>query len=176
VKVPSRPDHVDTVRHQWTQERPDLDTAPIAGVSHAAPAHHFGNRQGMLTELAIEGFELLADELQGAAGDFREMALAYIRFARLYPGHFEVMFRHDLLRPGDERLIAARARSGEFLRAGVAGTGVPPERRRDVELAAWSLVRGFAALWREGALEDSQLGDGDPEELARRMLATVEFS
>ncbi|WP_067894346.1 TetR/AcrR family transcriptional regulator [Nocardia vaccinii] len=149
--------------------------AQRAGVSHAAPAHHFGNRQGMLTELAIEGFGLLADELHSAGADFREVAIAYIRFARVRPGHFEVMFRHDLLDTGNEQLIAARTRSGAYLREGVAGTGVPPERRRDVELAAWSLVHGYASLWREGALADSRLGEGDPEELARRMLATVEF-
>lgn len=149
--------------------------AQRVGVSHAAPAHHFGNRQGMLTELAIEGFGLLADELHSAGADFREVAIAYIRFARVHPGHFEVMFRHDLLDTGNEQLIAARTRSGAYLREGVAGTGVPPERRRDVELAAWSLVHGYASLWREGALADSRLGEGDPEELARRMLATVEF-
>ena len=28
-----------------------------AGVSHGAPAHHFGNITGLLTELAAEGFE-----------------------------------------------------------------------------------------------------------------------
>jgi AcrR family transcriptional regulator len=147
--------------------------AQRAGVSHAAPAHHFGNRQGLLTELAIAGFELLADELRSAAGDFREVAVAYIRFARDHPGHFDIMYRHDLLRPGDERLAAARYRSGVELRSGTAESGATEESRRAVQLAAWSLVHGFATLWREGALVGSQLGGDDPEELARRMLATV---
>lgn len=77
------------------------------GVSHAAPAHHFGNRQGLLAELAIQDFELLAAELRSVTGDCRAVALAYIRFARTHPGHFDVMYRHDLLRADDERLAAA---------------------------------------------------------------------
>ncbi|WP_024799586.1 TetR/AcrR family transcriptional regulator [Nocardia sp. BMG51109] len=150
--------------------------AQRAGVSHAAPAHHFGNRQGLLTELAIEGFDLLAAELRSAAGDFREAAVAYVRFAHRYPGHFDVMFRRDLLRHGDERLVAARERSGDELRSGMTASAVAPDDSRAARLAAWSLVHGLATLWREGALEGSQLGGDDPEELARRMVATVEFS
>lgn len=145
-----------------------------AGVSHAAPAHHFGNRQGLLTELAIAGFELLADALHGAADDFREMALAYLRFARTHPGHFDVMFRYALLPTDDPRLAAARDRSSGELSAGVAKLGVPEENRPSTELAAWSLVHGFAVLWRAGALDDSAADD--PESLARQMVATVEFA
>jgi AcrR family transcriptional regulator len=32
-----------------------------AGVSHAAPIHHFGDKAGVLTALAAEGYELLAE-------------------------------------------------------------------------------------------------------------------
>lgn len=150
--------------------------AQRAGVSHAAPAHHFGNRQGLLTALAIRGFELLAGELHTARDDFREMAVAYIGFARRYPGHFDVMFRHDLLRADDPELIAARTRSGMELRSGVAQLGVADAARPATELAAWSLVHGFASLWREGALTETDLGGADPEQLARHMVATVVFS
>jgi AcrR family transcriptional regulator len=153
--------------------------AQRAGVSHAAPAHHFGNRQGLLTELAIEGFELLGAELDKAAGDFREVAVAYIRFARRYPGHFDVMYRRHLLRADDERLAAARLRSGVELRSGIAQLGIPERDRPATELAAWSLVHGFAALWRDGALAGSsyaEAGAPDPEVLARAMVATIEFA
>ncbi|MFQ6395787.1 TetR/AcrR family transcriptional regulator [Nocardia sp. KC 131] len=151
-----------------------------AGVSHAAPAHHFGDRSGLLTELAIEGFDLLADQLAAAGPDFREVGVAYIRFAREHPGHFDVMFRHELVHTDDPRLATARARSRAVL---TSGTGQPAG-----QLAAWSLVHGFAALWREGALKNSTLGpsgaistdpqavaSGDPEALARHMLAAVTF-
>jgi AcrR family transcriptional regulator len=149
-----------------------------ADVSHAAPAHHFGDRAGLLTELAIEGFGLLAEELAAAGPEFREVAVAYIRFAREHPGHFDVMFRRELLHAEDQRLVAARTAAGAALRSGVAvmQPDNTAEQQQATRLAAWSLVHGFAALWREGALQDSALGDSsDPETLARRMVATVHF-
>ncbi|MGW5051820.1 TetR/AcrR family transcriptional regulator [Actinokineospora sp. NPDC004072] len=143
------------------------ELARRAGVSHAAPAHHFGDRRGLLTALATEGFTRLADELAPAAPDLRELAVAYVRFALGNPGHFEVMFRRDLLRADDARLAAARERSGQLLRRGVGD-------RADAALAAWSLVHGFAALWREGALAGSALAtDPDPEALARQMIEAI---
>ncbi|MET9287138.1 TetR/AcrR family transcriptional regulator [Nocardia beijingensis] len=149
-----------------------------AGVSHAAPAHHFGDKAGLLTALATEGFELLAAQLTQAGDDFREVAVAYIRFAREHPGHFDVMFRHSLLHAEDETLRVARERSALALRSGVSG--IQPahghEHRKATQLAAWSLVHGFASLWREGALHNSTLADDpDPEAVARKMLSTIRF-
>ncbi|MGW4633308.1 TetR/AcrR family transcriptional regulator [Nocardia sp. NPDC004415] len=149
-----------------------------AGVSHAAPAHHFGDRAGLFTALAIEGFDLLATELAAAGEDMREVAVAYIRFALAQPGRFDVMYRREVLRADDPDLLAARERSGAALRSGIAGlrAGQAPDRQRSTRLAAWSLVHGFATLWREGALEGSELASSaDPEQLARAMLATVQF-
>src|SRR5918998_1426102 len=54
------------------------------GVSHGAPAHHFGDRAGLLTAVAAEGYELLAEALTAAqrqAGDFLDVGVAYVRFA-----------------------------------------------------------------------------------------------
>jgi AcrR family transcriptional regulator len=147
-----------------------------AGVSHAAPAYHFGDRRGLLTALAAEGFELLADELAAAEPDFREVGVAYVRFATEHPGHFAVMFRSDLLHADVPDLAAARTRAGDALRSGVAG--LDDDRRggdpRDAQLAAWSLVHGFASLWLDGALTGSALDSDDPEATARR-LASVLF-
>ncbi len=42
------------------------ELARRAGVSHAAPAHHFGDKAGLLTALAAEGYDLLADALHTA--------------------------------------------------------------------------------------------------------------
>ncbi|GGK44284.1 TetR/AcrR family transcriptional regulator [Nocardia camponoti] len=149
-----------------------------AGVSHAAPAHHFGDRAGLFTALAVQGFDLLATELAAAGPDLRDIAVAYIRFALRNPGRFDVMFRREVLRADDPELLAARERSGVSLRAGMEGAQANPEvaRQRASQLAAWSVVHGFATLWREGALADSVLaGTSDPEELAREMIATIRF-
>ena len=56
-----------------------------AGVSHAAPAHHFTDRRGLFTALAAEGFWLLWEALKAARGDFADAALAYVRFAIAHP-------------------------------------------------------------------------------------------
>lgn len=93
----------------------------------------------------------------------------------LAAGHFDVMFRRDLLRGDDERLAAARDRSGAELRSGVAGSAVASGGRCAAQLAAWSLVHGFASLWRAGALEGAQYGGDDPEDLVRHMVAAIEF-
>ncbi|MFF0546084.1 TetR/AcrR family transcriptional regulator [Nocardia thailandica] len=147
-----------------------------AGVSHAAPAHHFGDRAGLFTALAVQGFDRLAAELAAAGDDFGEVAIAYVRFALAEPGRFAIMYRGEVLHADDPELRAARTRSGAALRAGVTGLdpGASPDRQRSARLAAWSLVHGFASLWQEGALAGSELATtADPEDLARAMLATV---
>ena len=50
------------------------ELARRAGVSHAAPAHHFGDKPGLLTAIAAEGFRRLAvvlGEAGGVAGCWR---------------------------------------------------------------------------------------------------------
>jgi AcrR family transcriptional regulator len=153
------------------------DLARRAGVSHAAPAHHFGDKAGLLTAVAVEGFDLLAQALTDAqqrTGDFLELGVAYVRFAVDHRAHFEVMFRPDLHHPDDPDLEAAQQRAGAALYGG-AGAIPPGQRGPDVRLAgvaAWSLVHGFASLWLTGSLP-ADLGE-DPE-VAARAVAGVLF-
>ena len=80
------------------------------GVSHTAPRHHFGSREGVLTALACEGYELLADALENAAsnGDFAAVGVAYVLFAVDHPGHFAVMHRPELVDGADGDLQRAQ--------------------------------------------------------------------
>jgi AcrR family transcriptional regulator len=152
------------------------DLARRAGVSHAAPAHHFGDKAGLLTAVAAQGYQLLADTLTAArqrSADFLEVGVAYVRFAVDHRAHFEVMFRPDLYRPDDPEVATARQRAADALYGGVrsvAATGRGP----DIPLAgvaAWSLVHGFATLWLNHALPPT-LGD-DPETAARAVAAIL---
>ncbi|MFJ6516052.1 TetR/AcrR family transcriptional regulator [Streptomyces sp. NPDC091406] len=149
------------------------DLARRADVSHAAPAHHFKDRTGLLTAVAAEGYALFADALAGAP-DLRERGVAYVRFAATHPAHFQVMFQPDLHRPDDPDLLAARARATEALRAGVAD--LPPGGRgaddRLAGVAAWSLAHGFATLLLSGNLADAMEGR-DPEEAFRSLTSLV---
>jgi AcrR family transcriptional regulator len=139
------------------------ELAREAGVSHAAPAHHFTDRRGVFTALAAEGFGLLAEALKAARGDFVDAALAYVRFAIQYPGHYMVMFDRSLVDPADGDLMAAEAAAGLELSQGV-GTLADPHAKADpagAELAAWSLVHGFAMLWLNRAVPAEVAAD-DP--------------
>jgi AcrR family transcriptional regulator len=39
------------------------DVARRSGVSHSAPAHHFGSKAGLLTAFATAGYQLLAESV-----------------------------------------------------------------------------------------------------------------
>lgn len=149
------------------------DLARRAGVSHAAPAHHFKDRAGLLTAIAAEGFGLLATTLRQAA-DLKEAGVRYVRFAREQRAHFQVMFAPGLLREGDLELATARALAGDALRDAVAA--VPSEGRgtdaRLAGVAAWSLAHGFATLLLSHNL-DGLVGDQDPEEVFRGLAAML---
>src|SRR3954453_16385563 len=93
------------------------DLARRAGVSHAAPTHHFGDKAGLLTAVAVEGYARLGAAL-AAAGDFAEAGVAYVLFATDHPGYFAVMFRPELYHCDDPALVAARDRATAMLRAG----------------------------------------------------------
>jgi AcrR family transcriptional regulator len=132
------------------------ELARAAGVSHAAPAHHFTDRRGLFTALATEGFGMLADALKDARPDFLDAALAYVRFALGHPGHYEVMFDKSLYDATNPDLVSAETAAGAELAAGV-GTLDDPRANDDPQaaaLAAWSLVHGFSLLWLNKAIDD----------------------
>jgi AcrR family transcriptional regulator len=139
--------------------------ARAAGVSHAAPANHFGDLTGLLSELAAVGFRRFSAALTaagGAAGDnprdrSRAMGRAYVTFARTSPGLFALMFRSERLdseRPAlrdglEESRATLRGSTGE---SGPA-KGTPPLRMAAAGVARWSLVHGFAMLLLDGRLD-----------------------
>jgi AcrR family transcriptional regulator len=162
------------------------DVARRAGVSHSAPAHHFGSKAGLLTAFATAGYWLLAETARaevaalGAAGtaadaaaEVAAMGRGYFRFAVGHPAQFEVMFRLDALNPADRDLAAARDAVYSLLTAAVgrchaAGRlhGRSPEV---VTAAAWSLAHGLSALWISGHLAQ-RTGEQDPQKLAKTVL------
>jgi AcrR family transcriptional regulator len=133
-----------------------------AGVSHAAPAHHFGDARGLLTALATVGFERMAALMQryrdAAPPDpvarLQAVGQAYIDFALANRAHFQLMFASDRLDPGHAPLAAAGHATAEML--GQAMAAVMAERRLPAAslpqrlLLAWSAVHGYATLVTEG--------------------------
>jgi len=94
------------------------DLARRVGVSHAAPAHHFGDKRGLLTAVAAEGYRLFAAALRDEyerSESFRELGVAYVRFAVEHRPYFEVMFRPELYRIDDPELTEARKEATAML-------------------------------------------------------------
>ncbi|WP_329487801.1 TetR/AcrR family transcriptional regulator [Kitasatospora sp. NBC_01246] len=147
------------------------ELARRAGVSHAAPAHHFGDKAGLLTALAAQGYELLADAVRAAGPDLAGAGIAYVRFAVGHRAHFTVMFEPGLYHPDDPHLSAARARADEALAAALAASAPQHARERELKLAAWSIVHGFAQLWNSGSLPD-RAGE-DPATIARAVIGNL---
>ncbi|MGQ2958814.1 MAG: TetR/AcrR family transcriptional regulator [Agrobacterium sp.] len=158
--------------------------AKRAGVSHAAPAHHFGDVAGLLSALAAEGFERFlktTSARMNAAdpGDARArlvaMGLGYIEFARANPALFSLMFSSRKADFQEDRLQRAATASFEQLVAGVgAVAGVDPlttrEGRRQLA-ATWAIVHGLAHLLLSQRMKFLQ--DQSSEELEEDLAAIV---
>jgi AcrR family transcriptional regulator len=139
------------------------ETARRAGVSPAAPAHHFGDVRGLLTAIAAQAFADLAQALETAdasAGPSRESRIkaqgeAYVAFALDRPARFDLMWRKPLLDNDDPQLSVAGGQAFDVLDRVARPDGAPRSGPRDPALAssiaAWSLVHGFARLAIDGA-------------------------
>jgi len=158
---------IDTIVETGAAGMSLREVARRAGVTHTAATYHFGDKRGLLTAVAADGYRRLADELVLARdrGSFLDVGVAYVRFAISHPAHFEVMFQPSLHDPDDTGLRDAKRDA-----AAVLFESRDPDDRRAVEgVAAWSIVHGLATLWLNGNLPTG-LAD-DPEQLGRDVLA-----
>jgi AcrR family transcriptional regulator len=153
------------------------EVARRAGVSHAAPRHHFGDKLGLLTAVAADGYRLLADATSRpaeASAPLEEVGLSYVAFALAHPGHFAVMFRPDLYNVSDPDLARERDRAASVLLAAVTadlGDDAAPDAAVAGLIAAWSITHGFATLWMTGNLSFADAAD--PQDLARSAFAAL---
>jgi AcrR family transcriptional regulator len=147
------------IREQGLEAFTLRECARRAGVSHAAPAHHFGDARGLLTACAAAGLERLADTIDGyvslaPAGDatarLRAGGQAYIDFALANRALFQLMFRRDRLDPTDAALRSAGKRMGDGLREAIAALmaqhHLPATDHGRRILLAWSLMHGYVTL------------------------------
>lgn len=169
---------VDAARAVLREQGPEgcslREVARRAGVSHAAPYHHFPSREALLGALAEEAFAEMdrgMAEAQAAAPEEPEaqlvaVGMGYLLYALREPAAFRLMTRPEHLAPrraaptgaapapgGGEpacqgpygRLLAALAR--------VAGRPLAPaELTRDAHLC-WGAVHGLSLLALDGALD-----------------------
>ena len=109
-----------------------------AGVSHTAAAYHFGDKAGLLTAIAEEGYRRLGDSLGTArtSGTFMDVGVAYVNFAVTNCAYFDVMFRPELHHRDNPGLRHARARTAQIL----YGATNPTTAQLADGVAAWAIV------------------------------------
>jgi AcrR family transcriptional regulator len=148
-----------------------------AGLSHASPKYHFGDRSGLLTAIATEGFHGLAQDLSEVHEPDPQQQLAalgraYIDFGLSHRALFELMFTPTELRATDEELIAAQKQAIGALIAAVgrlAGVDATPSDTPQLALISWALVHGLVVLVRDGALQTATPQPTDGAELAHTL-------
>lgn len=146
--------------------------AKRAGVSHAAPAHHFSDANGLLSALAAVGFErFLArqrdfkDQAGGSPEDqIRAATLGYVNFALENPALFRLMFSSDRPDFATEALDMASSAGFTALVKDIERLcGADPytdQRAMRQVSATWALAHGMADLLCSGRLK--MVGQLDP--------------
>lgn len=136
------------------------EAARRAGVSPAAPAHHFKDAKGLLTEVALLGFREFGDALEAAdqaggsdaARRLRLQGTAYVEFALRQPARFQLMFREDKLDHSHAEFQSVASRAYQILEGAIrAATSTPPGQELPLRsygllLAVWSMVHGYSHL------------------------------
>jgi AcrR family transcriptional regulator len=156
--------------------------AKRAGVSHAAPAHHFKDKRGLLTSLAALGFErfLKAQEARQAAtpdksprAQLSAAGLGYVDFASGQPELFNLMFASSQPDFSQAELCEpAEAAIGPLARCVAQIHGHDPfaSDKGYIALAhGWALAHGLAALLIHGRLK--KLGNKPVAEREAMVLA-----
>ena len=154
------------------------EVARRAGVSHAAPAHHFGSIGVFLAEIAARGFSELTRTLDDARADCASrkpadqlcaMGCNYVRFALANRAVFQLMFGSETFTTATETLEESAKRA--YQRLVNAVRDVAPDIE-EAELsarvdAAWAIVHGFSHLLLEGKICH---GDPTPENIDRQVM------
>lgn len=166
------------------------ECARRAGVSPAAPAHHFGNLVGLLTAIATLGFDDLSNTMEAAVADavgagrdrLAAIAEAYLAVALARPGRFRVVFGRLGLKHEDEHLRQAGIRAFGILvretklalgrqEAGDILTRLPSSYAEDADLGTilfvWSLTHGFSTMLIDGQLGAFEAPPGGRERLLK---------
>ena len=175
---------LDLIEEQGLAALSMREVARRAGVSHQAPYHHFGDREGILAAIAMDGFTRLHAAMKKAVAKLTDPVArlnavggAYLTFAVRYPAHFKIMFRSELVemeRHADLHVCAETAFA--FVTSIVADVA----KRRGAKdtlplvIAAWSLAHGAATLLLEGKL-DRHYGTSNTKRIAGAKAAIEAF-
>lgn len=132
--------------------------AKRAGVSHGAPAHHFGDVEGLLTAVAARGYDRFIEAQdrreqvagQEPAAKLAASGLGYLDFAVAHPALFRLMFSSDKTDKSDPQLASAADRAFEKLVDHIRDiTHLDPKTNDQAMsrvLSTWAVAHGLADL------------------------------
>jgi len=132
--------------------------AKRTGVSHAAPAHHFGDTGGLLTALATEGFKRLVKIQKSRqqltkddpSAQLASLGLGYIDFAIKNAALFRLMFSSEKPNSLDEVFAATSDTAFDMLVDNIKNIKreIKPDEQAimtDV-MSTWAIIHGLADL------------------------------
>jgi len=153
------------------------EAARSAGVSPAAPYRHFRDRDALMAEVALQGFDRFEAFLRTAWNDgrpdlftaFGNLGKAYLAFARTEPAYYSAMFEAGIpldtnpaLRQAGDRAFAILRAASEALAELLPKPARPPAAM--MALHIWSISHGIASLFGRGDAARRKL-PMTPEEL-----------
>ena len=136
------------------------EAARLAGVSPAAPYRHFRDADALIAEIAVRGFERLAEALRRTWNDgrpdpvraFEAVGREYIAFVRREPAYYAAMFEariaaeaHPGLQAAGDAAFAVLREACERLIADMPASSRPPALM--MALHIWSMAHGIACLF-----------------------------
>ena len=139
------------------------EAARFAGVSPAAPYRHFRDRDELMANVALRGFEQFAAALARAWDDGRpdeftaldRLGRAYLEFASAQPAYYSAMFEagvavssNPALREASERAFAVLRGAADKVCAAMPSGARPPALM--VALHIWAMAHGVASLFGRG--------------------------
>lgn len=151
-----------------------------AGVSPAAPYHHFKDKCDLMAAVANEGWHELGvavAEARAQAGDARhglsEIGVAYVTFARKNPALYRVMYDSACDREDMPAHVKDEASGWGQVRQALIEVGIDPENDRELKLAtiaSWCAAHGVAEMVGFKDFEDIKAELGGEEAFIRAIL------
>jgi AcrR family transcriptional regulator len=179
----------DILREHGLEKFTLREAARRAGVTHGAPAFHFGDVAGLLTAFAASGYKamtalMLKYRLEAPKDPKSQLVAvgsAYIDYAIAHRPQFQLMFRSDRIDLNDDAYKECSKAAFQQLQE----TMMPLLRRESTDeerklkmMLAWSAVHGFATLVLEKRFTPFYGNNQNPTVLAdsRRILEILTAS
>lgn len=153
---------VELLEHEGLSALSLRAAARRAGVSHAAPYHHFADKEALRAAVSAAGFRMQMEAMSEAVRNpppplegLHAYGIRYITWASEHPSLFRLMYSHERATgSASPELVEASSAIYPQLLQGIQGrTGCSDAQAHTIALTLWSSVHGMAMLWLDGQLQ-----------------------